>query len=348
MASYRKLASGRVQVQVRRKGFPPAADTFDNLSQARAWARQIEAKLDDGINATIARTRTVADAIHEFKANGNTITSQRDRDRYLAWWEKHYGAMKLIQFKPHVIDEAQKKLAAEPNGSRGRNTSPRTPQTVRHYSMAMSKVMTYTRDTLQWITHNPVAGAHVPPVSLPVIQYATDEQRARLLKACAQSGNPDLETVAEIIFSSGARIGEVVSLRWSWINFKDEVAYLPRSKNNDAKALPLIGRALRLLKVRHKRRDRDNDLVFPSPSKPNQPRNFQNAWNVARQRSGVNGKGTGFHLARHTVATNMIRNDVPPELVMRVLGQRSTAMARRYQHLLPRIVVRAAKKGLRP
>ena len=347
MATFRKLASGRVQVQVRRKGFPPAADTFDNISQARAWARNIEAKLDDGINATIARHRTVADAIREFKANGSTITSQRDRERYLTWWEKHYGAMKLIQFKPHTIDEAQKKLAAEPNGSKGRNKHPRSPQTIRHYSMAMSKVMTYARDTLQWITHNPVAGADVPPISLPVVKYATDEQRERLLDACAHSANPDIETVAEIIFSSGARIGEVVNLRWSWIDFDHHIAVVPHSKNGDSRALPLIGRALTLLKARHKTRDPQNDLVFPSPSKPSQPRNFQNAWNVARKRAGLSGKGYGFHVTRHTAATNMVRGGVAPELVMRVLGQKSTSMARRYQHMLPGIVVKAARKGLK-
>jgi hypothetical protein len=43
----------------------------------------------------------------------------------------------------------------------------------------------------------------------------------------------------------------------------------------------------------------------------------------------------------------MIRADVPPELVMRVLGQKSGAMARRYQHPLPTIVVKAAKKGMK-
>jgi integrase len=107
-------------------------------------------------------------------------------------------------------------------------------------------------------------------------------------------GNPDLEAVAEIIFSSGARISEAVNLRWSWIGFKDQCAYLPRSKNNDAKALPLIGRALTLLKVRHKRRDPENDLVFPSPVNSTQPRNFQNAWNVVRKRTNMTAKARGF------------------------------------------------------
>ena len=55
MADIANSPPGRVRVQVRHNGFPPAADPFDNISQARAGALHIEAKLDDGINVTIAR-----------------------------------------------------------------------------------------------------------------------------------------------------------------------------------------------------------------------------------------------------------------------------------------------------
>ena len=345
MATFR-TRGGRIQVQVRRDGHPPASATFDNKQDAQRWARNLEAKLDDGVNATVARVRTLADAIVEFRESGLGITTEKDRTRYIDWWLTHYGHVTLLSLRPAMVNKARKQLEAEPNGGHGRAHELRSPQTVRHYLMGLSKVMSYARDTLQWVVHNPVDGADVPPVSLPTVKYANDDQRKQLMDACAVSANPDLDVVAEIIFSSGARISEVVALRWSWINFTDKVAYLPHSKNGDAKALPLVGRALTLLQARYAVRNPRNDLVFPSPVKPNQPRNMRNAWNVARARAGMTGKGYGFHLARHTAATNMIRADVSPELVMRVLGQRSAAMARRYQHLLHGIVVKAAERGL--
>ncbi|TIU21868.1 MAG: site-specific integrase, partial [Mesorhizobium sp.] len=45
MATIRRLR-GRWQAQVRRKGLPPRAKSFDQKSDAEKWARHLEAELD--------------------------------------------------------------------------------------------------------------------------------------------------------------------------------------------------------------------------------------------------------------------------------------------------------------
>ena len=60
MAMFR-IRNGRVQAVVRRKGFPPACETFPNKTEAKAWADSIEAgiRLGSRVNHGQLRDTTV-------------------------------------------------------------------------------------------------------------------------------------------------------------------------------------------------------------------------------------------------------------------------------------------------
>jgi integrase len=345
MATIRKLPSGKVNVQVRREGQPPASATFKTATEAKAWARKIEGDIDTGKHFGHSRIKTVADAIDAFTKLQATIATADDRNRHLAWWRAQYGTRKLFHFTSDTVDTGRETLATE-------NIEPdpkkparhRAPQTVRHYLMSLSACMDYARRKKRWIEKNPVSDIDAPPVSPGRIRWLSAAKRKALLTACDKSGNPDLALIVRIALASGARQAEITHLRWPMLDLSRECAFLPTSKTGEPRVLPLPGEVAKALRARAKVRRLGSDLVFPSPDDPNRPRNIWQAWNVARKAAKL--PDFRFHDLRHTAATEMLRAGVDSRIVATVLGHRSMNMMRRYAHVAPELVVEAAKKAL--
>jgi integrase len=179
--------------------------------------------------------------------------------------------------------------------------------------------MDYVR-RIGWIEKNPVSDVVAPPVAPARIRWLSVQQRIRLLDACGNSGNRDLRLVVEIALDSGARQAEILGLRWPWIDFDSECAFLPPeiTKTDEPRVMPLPGAIMNELRKRAKVRRIDSDLVFFSPEKPNQPRNIRNAWQVARKLAGL--PDFRFHDLRHSAATAMLRAGVDSRIVATVLG----------------------------
>ena len=198
---------------------------------------------------------------------------------------------------------------------------------------------------IRWIERNPVSDADVPPVAPARIRWLSADERVRLLDACRKSGNPDPLLVVRIALASGARQAEVLGLRWPWIDFERECAFLPReiTKTDEPRVMPLPGSIIDELRKRAKVRRIDSDLVFSSPEKSAQSRNIRNAWQVARKVAKL--PDFRFHDLRHSAATEMLRAGIDSRIVATVLGHRSMNMMRRYAHVAPELVVAAAKKA---
>lgn len=343
MPTIRKLKSGRVNVQVRREGHPPLSATFATATEAKAWARKIEGDIDTGKHFGLSKIKRLCDAIDRFIKHPTDIKTTDDRTSRLNWWKEHYGDVKLARFGPDVIAEARDRLTTENIESDPKKPERhRAPQTVRHYLMALSACLDYAKRELRWIGANPVSEVTVPSVSPARIRWLTDEQRKALIDACGKSGNPDLELVVRLALSSGARLGEIVGLRWPWIDLDAGCAHLPVTKNGEPRVMPIVGKAAEMLKARSKVRNIRHDLVFPAPDDPSQPRNVRQAWAVARKRAGLG--DFRFHDLRHDAATQMLRAHVDSRIVATVLGHRSMNMMRRYAHVVPDTVVDAARK----
>jgi len=293
----------------------------------------------------MSRIRTLADAIDRFQKSATSIKTADDRDRHLEWWRANFGALRVIRFDEDVIADGRNRLMTQSIERRAkRPPRHRAPQTVRHYMMSLSACLDYVR-RIRWIERNLMGDADVPPVAPARIRWLSADERARLLEACAKSGNPDLSLVVRIALASGARQAEILGLRWPWIDFDRECTFLPReiTKTDEARVMPLPGAVLEDLRKRAKVRRIGSDMVFSSPEKPDQSRNIRNAWQVARKVAKL--PDFRFHDLRHSAATEMLRPGVDSRIVATVLGHRSMNMMRRYAHVAPELVVAAAKKA---
>ena len=98
------------------------------------------------------------------------------------------------------------------------------------------------------------------------VRFLSDEERDDLLAACRESKNPRLYPLVVLALSTGARRGELLSLRWGDLDWKRQVAVLLDTKNRERRALPITGHALEVLQGLAKVRRIDSDLIFANPA----------------------------------------------------------------------------------
>lgn len=336
-------------VSIRRRGHPPIYETFKSKADAQAFVARTEANIADNKHYGMARVRTITDLLDAYEPEAKEIKTAATRKRVLDWWREHYGNVKLRDFDAAMIVKAKRKLTTEgvkrhalqDDGKK----APRAASTVKHYMIYMGQALKYGMATLKWIDRNPMADVEKPKIDNARIRWLADDERARLLDACQQSENPDLYLIVLLALTSGARQGEIRNLRWSQVDFANNVAWLTpkETKTKAPRAVPLVGRALELLRERSKVRKIDTDLVFASPAGGDKARNLRNAFAVALKRAKVD--NCRFHDLRHSAATEMLRAGVDSRVVAAVLGHRTLAMMQRYQHVAPDFVVEAALKA---
>ena len=311
----------RWQALVRRKGHPDTVATFDSRREAEAWGAVEDARRMTRPRLAGDGRRTVADLIDAYKPRAGLLASSADRLRHLDFWRVRLGSFRLQDIDPGTVALVRDELLAEklPRGRR------RSEQTVRHYVNALSAVMEWATRELRWLDANPVRAVRKPKQAAARVSWLEPAEEARLLAACAASGNRDLHDVVMIAVTSGARFGEIVGLRWAQVDFARRVAWLSAedTKTAEPRAIPLSHAVVAALRARA--RPINDAPIFGAAGA------IRSAWKVARRKAGM--PSLRFHDLRHSAATAMLRSGTDSRIVARVLGHRTLAMMARYQHV---------------
>ncbi len=316
------------KVQIRRKGFPVITKSFTRKTDAEAWARQQEADLERGqlFPEREAMRRTVKDACIKYLAEHvQKMAHPKDRTRHINWWVERVGHLRLVDLRPDVINEHLQELSSQPSPNGGTLA----PSTVRHYQVAITHLL-HTARKWGWIKHVQTEQVIRPKISNERQRYLTDDELPRLLAAVQD--HPDLQLLTLLALGTGARAGELLTLTWRQVDLKKRQITLTKTKNGDARTLPIPEAAYPLLKGRI--RQLGVDLVFPSKRDPSRPTNVRNAWLKALKRADI--EEFHFHDLRHSAASYLVQAGVSLVQVAALLGHRDLKMTRRYSHLEPK------------
>jgi site-specific recombinase XerD len=90
------------------------------------------------------------------------------------------------------------------------------------------------------VDHDPFLGLRPPKLDVRVVEPLSDDQLRALLKACAGTEFRDRrdEAVLRLMLETGARAGEVVSLRVADVNVAEGRALVVRGKGGKGRAVP--------------------------------------------------------------------------------------------------------------
>ncbi len=137
-------------------------------------------------------------------------------------------------------------------------------------------------------------------------------------------------TCYRLLLFTGARLSEILTLEWSWIDWGRGVARLPDSKTG-AKNLPLSTPALALLKTLPK--VDDNPYVLPGDTVSGHFVGIQKPWQRVRKLAKL--QDVRLHDLRHGFASVAVASGDSLYLVGKVLGHRQASTTERYSHLAP-------------
>jgi len=212
--------------------------------------------------------------------------------------------------------------------------------TVNRRMAALSAVLTACTDEWFYIETNP---ARIPglPEKIPDVQPLTDDERERLLKACAKTDQPALVPFVLCAMASGARAGELQGLRWRDVDLQKGVIRLYQTKNTDNRVAPVQGRALQALKdYRGDVGQIGSAFVFKNNT-GTFPFNYRKAWAISKAEAGLDIR---FHDLRHDAASNLAMAGASLREIGEVLGHRSMQMVKRYSHFVDHHIAELGKK----
>lgn len=315
------------RVQVRLKGKGARTNTFNRLTDAKAWAREVETDLDRGkhVPTTHQRRKTFADLADKYlkevlpkKVNGK---DQRHFAQRLNWWCDQLGDRYLSDIGPAEIAECRDRLEQTAN----RYGNPLSGATINRYLAAAGAAYRHAVKEWHWLEASPVSNVARRAESKGRTRFLSDDERKRLLAACQAGPHPAMYTATLLAVTTGMRKGEILGLRWSQIDMQRRLALLTDTKNNDSRTVPLPKVAVAQLEKIGKVRRLDDDRLFTDVS------GFDHAWRRVLAAAAI--PGFRFHDCRHTAAFYMAMHGATLHELSQILGHRTLTMVQRYAHL---------------
>ena len=208
----------------------------------------------------------------------------------------------------------------------------RSGATINRYLATLSHMLNVAKKEWRLIERNPVSDIAKKKEGRGRTRFLSDAERTKLLAVCESSAWPQLHTLVVLAITTGARRGELITLKWDAIDLKAGKAIVTETKNGEPRTLPLVGKALEALRALKLQGSAASPYVFPNPSGfPGYFDHFDHRWRDALTAAEL--EGFRFHDLRHCCASYLAANGASLLEIADVLGHKTLAMVRRYSHL---------------
>jgi len=317
MATIQKLINKQgvsYRVQIRRKGFPNIFKTFAYKKDARLFVLKIEES--ESTHRAFTSMMTFNTLIEMYLSNEYLGTKPQMQRSRLKHWLNHMGDIPINDIDKEDITSGLENLSKELSNA-----------TINKYKKLVSVVFNYGIRELG-LLENPTRYIRSLPEKKGRTRYLSNNERERLFKACRDSKWDKLYLLVLMAITTGARRGELLSLRWNNLDIDKQTAYVMTSKNGESKVLPLTEGVIKELQ---RFSLIDNSLIFASETKPDKPYIFFKQWKRVRNEAEL--VDFRFHDLRHTTASYLAQNGATLLEIADVLGHKQIEVTKRYAHL---------------
>jgi integrase len=201
------------------------------------------------------------------------------------------------------------------------------PATIERELCLMKRSFNLAVREWEWVKDNPLTKVSRERFNNQVDRWLSRGEEARLLKHSPEW----LERIMAFAINTGMRQGEILDLRWPFVDLSRRTATIMLSKNGERRTIPLNDNAMDVMKTQAKVRHLSSDYVFTSRTGTRlEKRNLVRAFHQAVSRGKV--EDFRFHDLRHTFATRLAQAGVDIYTIAKLLGHKDIRMTQRYAH----------------
>lgn len=341
MPCIRKLASGRWQVQIRRKG-RKATETFIRHDHAREWATEAEAQVDRGHAPSVRRARNAKTFgslidlhIDDMKDVGKPPA--RTKSAVLERLKRELGALRIA-----TLDRERLIRFGRDRAKRGAG-----PMTLGQEIGAIKLVISHAAAVHGIdVSAEPILLARIALKRLGLIGKSRERDRRptedELNRLFAHfDGNErqiiPMSRIIKFAIATAMRQEEICRVKWTDLNLHTKMLTIrdrkdPREKNGNDQRIPLLAisgyNAMALIEEQSARRRDGDERIFPYV-----PRSAGTAF--TRACKDLNIQDLHFHDLRHEGTSRLFEAGFSIQQVALVTGHKDWKMLRRYTHLKP-------------
>ncbi len=320
----------RYRALVRKRGFPAQSMTFERKTDAQQWARSVETAIDERRFSHVAeaKKRTVRELIDRYilEVLPNRPRSFPTRKQQLLWWRDQLGTLKLADLSPDLIVDCRNRLTRR----KSRAGEAISWATVNRYLAALSHALNVAVREWRWLNESPMRDVSKLKEPSPRVRFLSEAEREKLLDVCRRSSSKFLYPIVVLALSTGMRKSEILSLKWDDIDFKHERIIIQKAKNDERRAVPLVGKAKAVLEEMFKGGASESELVFPGNGLTGRL-DIKKSWYTALRQADIS--NFRFHDLRHCTASYLAMNGASLPEIASVLGHKTYQMVARYAHL---------------
>ena len=242
MATFRNR-HGKWQARVQRKGQQPVSKSFQSKQDAEKWARQLESEMDKGsyTNLLMAERTTFSEVIEryiqEVISKGRGYKEHSYRLKALA---RHpIAKLRMTALTPLKV--------AEYRDERARIIA---PATVIHELAYFSAIVNHARREWGISIINPIPMVKKPPAPQGRNRILSEDELGRLYRALTprvKNANHWMLPLVKFALETAMRRGEILGLRWEYVDLQKRIAFIPLTKNGESRTVPLSSGAIELL-----------------------------------------------------------------------------------------------------
>ncbi len=166
------------------------------------------------------------------------------------------------------------------------------------------------------------------------LDLAAELPRERILthkeiRLLVDNANPPLKHAIVIALNTGARVGEILSMKWEHVNLEKNFITVTaqEAKSKRIRRIP-INSELRKLFLKLKLTGAGNRYVLLNPLTGKPYRSFQRSWESLLKRTGID--NMRFHDLRHTFASHFLMNGGDLYTLKEILGHKELNTTARY------------------
>jgi integrase len=287
--------------------------------------------------------------------NRDSLTVRQLADAYMAhyvgldsgrparvkWWCERIGDLRVVDLDSDLIADyldayaagrREKYMGRDPRGQPIlKSLGPRKPATINRAKSALGALLTFAKQRRLtprgW--PNPIRDVPGRREDNARTRFLSSEEQARLLSAARICSWPRLHLLVLMGITTGARKGELLSLRGGDLHLERGRAHLRATKNGSQRVLRLVPDVV--MEIRRLGAPKGEALLFPSTRKPLQPMDFSNHFLRALRDARI--EGASFHTLRPTHASILAMNGASLVEIADSMGHRTMEMVRRYAHL---------------